>query len=90
MDYLMPKPSFQKNSSCTIQPLAKGDKDVHAFLKSISLKVNVIVWLEFELVYYNVAVQHVSHWSQILLLFVLDRNTWNHISVCKQIIIIIK
>ena len=31
---------------------------VHAFPKSMSLKVNVIVWLEFELVYYDVAVRH--------------------------------
>ena len=36
-------------------------KTVHAFLKSINLKANVIVRLEFELTYYHVTVQHVSH-----------------------------
>ena len=32
------------------------DKGVHAFLKGISLKVNVIAQLEFELAYNNVTV----------------------------------
>ena len=31
---------------------------VHIFRKSISPKVNVIAQLEFELIYYKVAVQH--------------------------------
>ena len=29
---------------------------------SPSPKVNIIAWLEFELAYYNVAVQHISHY----------------------------
>ena len=33
------------------------------FPKSISLKVNVIAWLEFELTVYKVAVQHISHYA---------------------------
>ena len=33
---------------------------VHAFSKSISLKVNVIALLDFELTYYDVIVQYVS------------------------------
>ena len=37
------------------------DKGVHAFPKSISLKVNIIVQLGFELAYYDVEVQDVSH-----------------------------
>ena len=37
------------------------DKGVHAFLKGISPKVNGIMKLEFELVYNNIAVQHVRH-----------------------------
>ena len=41
--------------------LTQRDKGVHAFPKGISLKVNVIAWLEFELTYYDVTVQHVSH-----------------------------
>ena len=36
-------------------------KRVHAFPKGISPKVNVIVGLEFELAYYDVAVKQVSH-----------------------------
>ena len=37
------------------------DKGVHAFPKSISLKVNVIACLEHELIYYDFAVLLVSH-----------------------------
>ena len=37
-----------------------GDKGVHAFHKSVSKKMKVIVRLEIELAYYIVAVQHVS------------------------------
>ena len=37
------------------------DKEVHAFPEGISPKVNVIEWLERELVYYDVKVQQVSH-----------------------------
>ena len=33
----------------------------HNFLMGISVKVNVIAWLEFELVYYNNPVYYVSH-----------------------------
>ena len=32
------------------------DKGVHTFLKGVSLKVNVIVQLKFEIAYYDVAV----------------------------------
>ena len=38
-----------------------GNKGVHTFFKGICVKVNVIVQLESELAYYNVAVQHISH-----------------------------
>ena len=37
------------------------DKKIHTFLKGISPKVKVTVWLEFELTYSKVAVQHLSH-----------------------------
>ena len=61
------------------------NKGVHAFPKGISLKVNVIVWLELKLAYYVVAVQYVNHcatgvtlcgWCtrQIISLSVLVRN----------------
>ena len=36
---------------------------VHTFPKDISLKMNVIVRLEFELAYNNVAVQHIYHYT---------------------------
>ena len=37
------------------------DKEVLTFPKVISAKVNVIARLEFELAYYDVALQHVCH-----------------------------
>ena len=52
--------------------------------KSISLKMNVIAWLEFELGYIEVMVLHVSHYAMRILfwkLLVLDWNPWNHIIV---------
>ena len=50
----MPKFSFYKNSNGTILPIAGGwgNKGVHAFLKRISLKVDVIAQMEFEFAYY--------------------------------------
>ena len=41
-----------------IQPIAEQYNGVHAFPKGICLKVNVIAWLEFELIHYDVAIQH--------------------------------
>ena len=40
-----------------------GHKRVHIFPKGINPKVNVIAWLEFELAYYDFAVEHVSHYA---------------------------
>ena len=40
------------------------DKGIHTFPKGISLKVNAIMLLEFELAYYNVTAQHVSHYTR--------------------------
>ena len=42
------------------------DKRVHAFYKSISPKVNVIARQEFDLVNYDVDVQHISHYCTFL------------------------
>ena len=39
------------------------DNGVHAFPKVISLKVNVIVWLEFKLSYFEATVEHFSHYN---------------------------
>ena len=36
---------------------------IRILTKGISLKVGVIAWLEFELAYYDVAVQHVNHYA---------------------------
>ena len=36
---------------------------VHAFLKSVRAKLNVIGQIEFELTYNDVAVQYVSHYA---------------------------
>ena len=42
------------------------DKKVHAFRNTISQNVNVITQLEFELAYYNDAVQHVNHYVMLI------------------------
>ena len=57
--YLMPKTSLFKNSSGTIQPIAGR---IREFIR-ISPKTNVIVRLEFELAYYEVIDQYVSHYG---------------------------
>ena len=41
-----------------------GDQEVHAFLKGISLKVNAIARVEFELASYVVITQPVSHYTR--------------------------
>ena len=40
-----------------------SDKGSVPFPKGISAKVNVIVWQEFELIYFEAAVQHFSHYA---------------------------
>ena len=40
-----------------------GDKEVPIFPKGISLKVNAVTRLEFELTHYDVVAQHVSHYT---------------------------
>ena len=60
LGYLIPKPSFWKNSNDTIQPIS-GREAVHAFPEDIGPKVNKMARLESELAYYRVAVQQVSH-----------------------------
>ena len=57
----MPNPSLLKNSSSTIWIKPGDDKGVYSFLKGISLKMNTIAWVEFELIYYNMANLHVSY-----------------------------
>ena len=43
--------------------VAGVDKIVHTFSNSISLKVNVITRLEFDLVYQDDTVQHVNNYT---------------------------
>ena len=49
------------NNNDIIKPIVGGDKGVHTFHKGISAEVNVIERLEFELAFFQAAVQHVSH-----------------------------
>ena len=44
-----------------IKLIAEGDKVVHTFPEGISLKINVIVGLPFQLAYFEATVQHFSH-----------------------------
>ena len=41
------------------------DNGAHIFPKCVCLKVNVIVQLEFEIAYYDSAVQHFNHYTMI-------------------------
>ena len=59
LGYLMPNQSSKKNYLTH----RWEDKGVHTFPKGICLKVNIIVWLEFELAYYDSAVQHFNHYT---------------------------
>ena len=65
----MQKPVFIKSEQLynLTSSLMGVNKRVHAFPKSIALKVNVITWLEFELADFNVAVKLVSHNATVTL-----------------------
>ena len=43
-------------------PIASVYKGLHTFPKGISLKVNAIAWLEFELAFFKAAVHYFSHY----------------------------
>ena len=62
---LMLKTSLQKNSSGTIKSIIQG---IWSF-NDISRKINVIVPPEFVLMYYDLAVQHFSHYAMGTLRF---------------------
>ena len=61
--YLMPKPSFKKNGSGTIQPIARRIRGFIPFPRVFCLKVNVIALLEFRLAKYDPAVHRFNHYS---------------------------
>ena len=75
---------FQETGCICVDTINRGgDKRVRALPKDFSLKMNVNALQEFELTYYNVAVQHVSHpatgtasFSVVLVLLSLFRNKW--------------
>ena len=46
-----------------LQPTGLRDKGVRTFFKGINLKVIVIARLELELTYYDIVLQHVSHYA---------------------------
>ena len=64
MGYLIPKSFLQKNN---IQSILARDNGVYNIPKGISPKVNVIAWLKLELASYDVAAQHIRHYSKKLL-----------------------
>ena len=86
--YLMPKSSLLKNSSDIIYYLTSwGDKVVHIFPGSISLKLNIISQLEFKLAYLKTTVLDFNYYATgTPKSFILDRNTWYHITMCKKLL----
>ena len=61
---------------------------VRAYIQLIVPQVNLIAWLKFELTFYDVTVQlfsfsatNIPPYSTLGKLFVLDKNTSNHIAV---------
>ena len=61
--YLLPKPPLLKNNSDTIKSIAWwGVMRFISFFKNISLKMNTIERLEFELAYNDITDQHSSHY----------------------------
>ena len=51
-DYIIPNPFFSKDNSGTIQPIHKG----------MCLKVYVIALSDFEVAYYDSAIQYFNHY----------------------------
>ena len=54
-----------------------GDKGVHTFPKGISPKVNIIVWLEFELFYFEATVHSISPLRQKDSVFVTSMSAFD-------------
>ena len=59
----MPRPSLLRNGSDTIDLKADRDKGIHIFSEVISPKIKVMPRLEFELTYYKVIIQNISHYT---------------------------
>ena len=79
IDYLRlinPKSIFLEGQYWYYLAYRRKDKRVPTVHKDICLKVNVIAWLEFELMYYDSTVQHFNHYTMgtsciVFVLFVL-------------------
>ena len=63
VDYLMPKPSLWKTAVILFKSLLEEIRAFIPFSRGISPKVNVIARLAFELVYFEVAEQQLSHYA---------------------------
>ena len=61
--HLISKLFLQKSNKDTIKPLAEKMRGIHTFPKSICPKVNVRAQLEFELAYFEAAIQYFSHYT---------------------------
>ena len=55
-------------------------RTVHNFILGISLKVNVILQLEFELSYFEITVKHFSHYARGTSHSVTGVQTYNDIT----------
>ena len=53
----------KKSGNLFNDPRSLGEMWIYSFLEGNSLKVNLKVRLEFELAYYDVAVQHFNHYT---------------------------
>ena len=68
---------------------------VHTFLKGISLKVNVIAWLDLELTYYDIAVQHVDSYTSetppevvVTTGYITTACLWNVITITRRVVFV--
>ena len=61
--------------------MAGENKGVHTFPKGISLKVYGILQLEFKLVYYNIAVLHISHY----IMWIASLNIFGHYLIYRAL-----
>ena len=63
----MLKPSLKKKIiTDTILPIDNGGiRKLYAFSNVISLKINVIAWLEFELTYFKATVLHFDSYATV-------------------------
>ena len=79
MGYLMLNlPPVKRRKRCNL--IIHGDEKVdHTIPKGISPKVNVIAWLEFELVYYHVTVQLVNRDAMVISLPGFVNDIWEHL-----------